>query len=82
MIMQLLAGANLINIDFSLKEDRAPFSGAQKCMSSPSFFLWASRGGLLSLSFIFAGAESIAGALALFSLAHFLSSLLFDPADT
>ena len=30
MIMQLLAGANLIDIDFSLKEDRALFSGAQK----------------------------------------------------
>jgi len=31
MIMQLLAGANLIDVDFSLKEDRALFSGAQKC---------------------------------------------------
>lgn len=31
MIMQLLAGANLIEVDFSLKEDRALFSGAQKC---------------------------------------------------
>ncbi|KAG0702242.1 SecY subunit domain-containing protein [Suillus ampliporus] len=30
MIMQLLAGANLIDVDFSLKEDRALFSGAQK----------------------------------------------------
>jgi protein transport protein SEC61 subunit alpha len=30
MIMQPLAGANLIDIDFSLKEDRALFSGAQK----------------------------------------------------
>jgi len=29
MIMQLLAGANLIDVDFSLKEDRALFSGAQ-----------------------------------------------------
>ncbi|EEB99525.1 hypothetical protein MPER_00783 [Moniliophthora perniciosa FA553] len=28
--MQLLAGANLIEVDFSLKEDRALFSGAQK----------------------------------------------------
>ena len=34
MIMQLLAGANLIEVDFSLKEDRALFSGAQKCESS------------------------------------------------
>ncbi|KAI9450551.1 SecY protein [Russula earlei] len=31
MIMQLLAGANLIDVDFSLKEDRGLFSGAQKC---------------------------------------------------
>lgn len=33
MIMQLLAGANLIEVDFSLKEDRALFGGAQKCES-------------------------------------------------
>jgi protein transport protein SEC61 subunit alpha len=31
MIMQLLAGANLIDIDFSLKEDCGLFSWAQKC---------------------------------------------------
>lgn len=31
MIMQLLSGANLIHVDYSLKEDRALFSGAQKC---------------------------------------------------
>lgn len=30
MIMQLLAGANLIEIDFSLKEDRALFGAGQK----------------------------------------------------
>jgi protein transport protein SEC61 subunit alpha len=30
MIMQLLAGANLIDVDFFLKEDRGLFSGAQK----------------------------------------------------
>ncbi|KAJ3163832.1 translocon subunit [Geranomyces variabilis] len=30
MIMQLLAGANIIEVDYSLKEDRALFSGAQK----------------------------------------------------
>lgn len=29
-IMQLLAGANFIEVDFTLKEDRALFSGAQK----------------------------------------------------
>ncbi|CAO3703020.1 unnamed protein product [Rhizopus stolonifer] len=30
MVMQLLAGANFIRVDYSLKEDRALFSGAQK----------------------------------------------------
>ena len=30
MVMQLLAGANLIDVDFCLKGDRALFSGAQK----------------------------------------------------
>ncbi|KAJ3176936.1 translocon subunit [Gaertneriomyces sp. JEL0708] len=30
MIMQLLAGANIIEVDYSLKEDRALFAGAQK----------------------------------------------------
>jgi protein transport protein SEC61 subunit alpha len=40
MIMQLLAGANLIEVDFSLKEDRALFSGAQKRQySSISLFV-------------------------------------------
>ncbi|PSS33971.1 hypothetical protein PHLCEN_2v1979 [Hermanssonia centrifuga] len=34
MIVQLLAGANLIEVDFSLKEDRALFSGAQKLFAS------------------------------------------------
>jgi len=34
MIMQLLAGAQLIDIDFGLKDDRALFGGAQKCKSS------------------------------------------------
>ena len=33
MIMQLLAGANLIDVDFSLKDDRVLFIGAQKCES-------------------------------------------------
>lgn len=37
VIMQLLAGTNLIDIDFSLKEDRALFSGAQKCTCLCSF---------------------------------------------
>lgn len=31
MIMQLLSGANILEVDYSLKEDRALFSGAQKC---------------------------------------------------
>ncbi|KZW03201.1 putative endoplasmic reticulum insertion protein SEC61 [Exidia glandulosa HHB12029] len=30
MIMQLLAGANLVEVDFNLKDDRALFGGAQK----------------------------------------------------
>ena len=30
MIMQLLAGANLIEVDYSLKEDRVLFPGAKK----------------------------------------------------
>jgi protein transport protein SEC61 subunit alpha len=30
MIMQLLAGAQLVEVDFTLKEDRALFGGAQK----------------------------------------------------
>lgn len=36
MIMQLLAGAQLIDIDFGLKDDRALFGGAQKCKSPSS----------------------------------------------
>lgn len=32
MIMQLLAGAGFIEVDHSLREDRALFNGAQKCM--------------------------------------------------
>ena len=32
MIIQLLASANLIQVDFSLREDRALYGGAQKCM--------------------------------------------------
>lgn len=35
MIMQLLAGANLVEVDFSLKEDRALFGGAQKRRFNP-----------------------------------------------
>lgn len=31
--MQLLAGANFIEVDFTLKEDRALFAGAQKRLS-------------------------------------------------
>jgi protein transport protein SEC61 subunit alpha len=38
MIMQLLAGANVIEVDYSLKEDRALFSGAQK-RESHCFYL-------------------------------------------
>lgn len=39
MIMQLLAGANLIDVDFSLKEDRALFGGAQKREFEVSYIL-------------------------------------------
>lgn len=31
MMMQIMANANLIRVDYSLKEDRALFCGAQKC---------------------------------------------------
>ncbi len=34
MIMQLLAGAKLVNVDQSLPEDRALFDGASKRKSS------------------------------------------------
>lgn len=48
LVMQLLAGSNIINVDQSLKEDRALFQGAQKrksdsfpsscfCMCNPLF---------------------------------------------
>ena len=43
MNMQLLAGANLIDINFSLKEDRALFSGAPKRMGLCSFVLSSFR---------------------------------------
>ncbi|KAK3808538.1 MAG: SecY subunit domain-containing protein [Benniella sp.] len=33
MLMQLLAGANLIQVDYSLKEDRSLFNGAQKLLA-------------------------------------------------
>ena len=53
MIMQLLAGANLVDVDFSLKDDRALFSGAQKRTWLCSF--------KFSLStFCFRGAETAA----------------------
>lgn len=39
MIMQLLAGAQLIDVDFNLKDDRALFGGAQKRESSCTL-LW------------------------------------------
>ncbi len=42
MIMQLLAGANLIDVDFSLKDDRVLFSGAQKRESLPPSFVLVS----------------------------------------
>lgn len=44
MIMQLLSGANIIEVDYSLKEDRALFSGAQKCKQPFYFFCWKGTG--------------------------------------
>jgi hypothetical protein len=41
--MQLLAGANLIEVDFSLKEDRALFGGAQKREFVSSQYLQRTR---------------------------------------
>ena len=38
MILQLLAGANFIEVDFGLKEDRALFGGAQKRTWNNNFF--------------------------------------------
>lgn len=37
MIMQLLAGASIIQVDQSLKEDRVLFNGAQKCKTFQIF---------------------------------------------
>ena len=45
MIMQLLAGANLIDVDFGLKEDRALFSGAQKREFFPAIPIFVSYAG-------------------------------------
>jgi hypothetical protein len=53
MIMQLLAGANLIDIDFSLKEDRALFSGAQKRACPCSFRLFRHFVGVYPPYFLF-----------------------------
>jgi len=39
MIMQLLAGVKIIEVDQSLKEDRVLFSAAQKCKSSCTYIL-------------------------------------------
>lgn len=36
LVMQLLSGAKIIAVDESVKEDRALFNGAQKCMH-PTF---------------------------------------------
>jgi protein transport protein SEC61 subunit alpha len=38
MIMQMLAGAHIIEVDYSVKEDRALFSGAQKCIFIREFY--------------------------------------------
>lgn len=63
MIIQLLAGANLIEVDFSLKEDRALFSGAQKRefpSSRSSFCLsrcWTWAGWAASAGYIGVGSK-------------------------
>jgi protein transport protein SEC61 subunit alpha len=31
MILQMLSGANLLEVDYSVREDRALFGAAQKC---------------------------------------------------
>ncbi len=36
MVMQLLAGSKIIEVDQGLKDDRALFNGAQKCTYTPS----------------------------------------------
>lgn len=38
LVMQLLAGSHIIEVDQSLKEDRALFNGAQKRKFDPYFF--------------------------------------------
>jgi preprotein translocase subunit SecY len=83
MIMQLLAGANLIDIDFSLKEDRALFSGAQKRTYLCSFVLSTFCGSVSTLSSVFAALRSQVTRFT-FSLASFLlqfPSIASDPAD-
>jgi preprotein translocase subunit SecY len=72
MIMQLLAGANLIDIDFSLKEDRALFSGAQKRTCLCSFAFSTSREGVSALRSVFVAMRLQLTRLTLFSLAYFL----------
>ena len=71
MIMQLLAGANLIDIDFSLKEDRALFSGAQKRTCLCSFAFSTSCRNVSAPPSVFCPAE-IAVVRLTFSLAYFL----------
>jgi len=59
MIMQLLAGANLIDVDFGPKEDRTLFRGAQKrefhfvlfrILALRRIHLWCYMSGRCSLS--------------------------------
>ena len=66
MIMQLLAGANLIDIDFSLKEDRALFSGAQKRTCLCFFRLFDIFWKCIHSTFCFRGAETACDALDVF----------------
>lgn len=40
MIMQLLAGAKLIEVDQNVKEDKQLYTGAQKCISASYLSAW------------------------------------------
>jgi hypothetical protein len=50
--MQLLAGANLVDVDFGLKEDRALFGGAQKRGSRGPIFARCTKY-VTNVSFLF-----------------------------
>lgn len=59
MIMQLLAGANLIEVDFSLKEDRALFGGAQKRTLFVRYIYSSDRHDSLCINHIFGSSNGV-----------------------